>query len=172
MRKLIWFCTTLIIVTFLILGCSTSSTGEHEEHDSKDVTDELENDTGSEVEDGKTEDDDDKTEDVAENVPEPEPEPEPEPYSLEVNVEKIGDDFVLTFETDLILSRENYEKEHVEGEGHIHLFRNYQLVGPILEHEPVVLQYLKEGENVIRVDLARNDHTSYRVSREVRIMNE
>lgn len=160
MSKFKWTFIILLLVVFISLGCSSTSTGELNDHEGEH----------DHVKEGEEIEAAGETTDAVE--PEPASEPEPEPYSLEIAVQLEGDNYVLTFQTDLILSEENYEGDHVEGEGHIHYFRNNRLVGPITDNEPLLLERLVEGENVIRLDLAKNDHTSYRVSREVRFMNE
>jgi hypothetical protein len=88
-----------------------------------------------------------------------EPAPEEPAYTLEAEVEQREDGFYLLVSTNLKLSKDNYGRSPVEGEGHIHLYVNGSLIGPITDFEPVLLRNLREGENVVRVELAQNNHS-------------
>jgi len=85
--------------------------------------------------------------------------PDAPAYTLDAEVEQREDGFYLLVETNLKLSKEHYGRSPVEGEGHIHLYINGSLIGPITALEPVPLTNLKEGENVVRVELAQNNHS-------------
>ena len=81
----------------------------------------------------------------------------------------IDDQLHLYVETNLELSKENYGKAHQEGQGHVHLYINGRLIGPLQEEGPHVIKWhLQNGENEIKLVLASNGHdeskynTSYR----------
>lgn len=87
---------------------------------------------------------------------------QPEPaYTIDAEIEQRDDGYYLHVTTNLTLSTENYGLAHVEGEGHIHLYINGSLIGPIVDLEPVLLDRLKEGRNEVRVALAKNNHSLY-----------
>lgn len=80
----------------------------------------------------------------------------------------------LFIETNLLLSKENYNGSHQEGEGHVHLFVNDNLIGPLQDKEPFLLaNLLDDGENKIRLVLASNNHDEsvYQTSYEFIVSN-
>lgn len=83
----------------------------------------------------------------------------------------VNEEQVIIVDTNLKLSDERYGGDHVEGEGHIHLYVNDRLVGPIVAPDSfnvADIETLKDGENAIKLVLATNshdesvyDHTTY-----------
>lgn len=93
-------------------------------------------------------------------------------YSLDATVTKEADGYYLHIVTDYKLTMEGYNGAPVEGEGHIHFHLNGALVGPIAQTEPYLISNPKEGENKIKLDLARHDHSVLGVSKELVFENE
>lgn len=92
---------------------------------------------------------------AAEETPEEEPEPK-DTYSLSGS---LNDEMKLMVDTDLKLSKENYGKSHQEGEGHVHLYVNGRLIGPLRDEGPhEVVRFLQDGDNEIKLALASNNH--------------
>jgi uncharacterized lipoprotein len=92
----------------------------------------------------------------------------PKTYVLDAVVNQEKGQYVLTVTTDLVLSKEHYDQEHQQGEGHIHYYLNGELQGPILETTPYPLTNLKEGTNMIKLVMAGNDHSEiYQVQKEL-----
>src|SRR5690606_26261347 len=80
----------------------------------------------------------------------------------------------LLIETNLTLSKENYNGSHQEGEGHVHLFVNGKLIGPLQDKEPfLIANLLEDGDNTIRLALASNNHDEsvYQTSYEFIVSN-
>lgn len=97
-------------------------------------------------------------------------EPEKSQYTLDATAYKENDSYFLNIETNLNISKENYGIKAVEGEGHIHLYINGSLIGPIQETSGYPLPMMKKGTNEIKLVLATNKHAeSYKVSKELSI---
>lgn len=91
-------------------------------------------------------------------------------YTLDATAYKENDRYFLNIETNLNISKENYGIKAVEGEGHIHLYINGSLIGPIQETSGYPLPLMKKGTNEIKLVLATNKHAeSYKVSKEFSI---
>ncbi|MBQ4901890.1 DUF3100 domain-containing protein [Paenibacillus sp. Marseille-P2973] len=100
----------------------------------------------------------------------PEAESEESQYTLDATAYKENDRYFLNIETNLNISKENYGIKAVEGEGHIHLYINGSLIGPIQETSAYPLPMMKKGTNEIKLVLATNKHAeSYKVSKELSI---
>jgi hypothetical protein len=71
----------------------------------------------------------------------------------------VDDQAQLFVRTNLAFSKENYGKAHQEGQGHVHLYINGRLIGPLQEEGPHVIKWhLQNGENEIKLALASNSH--------------
>lgn len=71
----------------------------------------------------------------------------------------VNDRMELVIETTLSFSEENYGRVHQEGEGHVHLYINGRLVGPLKHAGPHdIARHLQEGDNAIKLALASNSH--------------
>lgn len=84
----------------------------------------------------------------------------------------INEEYQLVFDTNLELSEDNYGKSHEEGQGHVHLYINDQLIGPLLHMGPHQTEpFLFDGENEIRLVLASNNHIEsiYNISYELAV---
>ncbi|WP_409252390.1 hypothetical protein V1502_20235 [Bacillus sp. SCS-153A] len=88
--------------------------------------------------------------------------------TLHVETKEEGDKVLLIVETDLVISKENYGKEKVSGQGHIHVYVNNGEKQGVTEF-PYELKDLDEGLNQVKVSLHNNDHTPYGVSRKLEI---
>lgn len=65
----------------------------------------------------------------------------------------------LLIETNLTFSEENYGRAHKEGEGHVHLYINGRLIGPLKHAGPhEIVRHLQDGDNEIKLALASNSH--------------
>ncbi|WP_276353075.1 hypothetical protein [Cohnella caldifontis] len=91
-------------------------------------------------------------------------------YTLDAEVSKEKDGYYLKVSTNLKLSSEHYEGAPAEGEGHIHLYLNGVLVGPIKDESPYLLPEMPKGKNTIKLVLAENNHSeSLGVTKELSI---
>jgi hypothetical protein len=92
-----------------------------------------------------------------------------QPYTLDGTITEDDGDYLLTVTTNLKLSAEHYGHAAEAGEGHVHVFINGSLMGPVTDGDPVILTRwrLHKGKNIIRLELARNDHDVYGVTREL-----
>lgn len=93
-------------------------------------------------------------------------------YKLEATLQQEGNQYSILVNTDLTLSKEHYNQKHQYGEGHIHLYVDGKLKGPVLENGPFKLDgALLNGEkNEIKLVLAGNDHSEpYNASVELEI---
>ncbi|UJF35860.1 hypothetical protein [Paenibacillus hexagrammi] len=88
--------------------------------------------------------------------------------TLDVDVAVAGDAATLQFKTNMIISKEHYNKERKEGEGHIHLSLDNG-ENQIITDSSTVLQPLSKGPHNIKVSLHNNDHTPYNVSKSLDI---
>ncbi len=92
-------------------------------------------------------------------------------YKLDAEVVQRAEQYVLDVDTNLNLSAEKYAQNHHEGEGHIHMYLNGQLIGPLLNNGPtaISLTLLNKGENTVKLMLAGNNHAedAYKLTKEV-----
>ncbi len=92
-----------------------------------------------------------------------------EEMSVEVEVtEDPVDGFNIHIITGLTFTPEKVNTEHVEGEGHAHLYLNGEKIARV--YSPwfnVSSKFLAEGENELRVTLNSNDHNYYTYDGEV-----
>lgn len=86
--------------------------------------------------------------------------------TLEVSTTVNGDTATLQFTTDLKISKEHYDQQRVEGEGHVHvsLDKGEKIV---VTEKQKVLDHLSKGQHEVKVSLHNNDHTPYDVSKTV-----
>lgn len=73
----------------------------------------------------------------------------------------VNEQQIIMVDTNLKLSDERYGGEHVQGEGHIHLYVNERLIGPIVapdSYNVSDIATLKDGENAFKLVLATNNH--------------
>lgn len=90
-------------------------------------------------------------------------------YTLDASAYKEDDRYYLNITTNLKLSEEHYEGPPVDGEGHIHLYLNGALVGPIKDTSPYRLPLMLKGSNTIKLVLAENNHPELGVTKELTI---
>lgn len=92
-------------------------------------------------------------------------------YKLDAEVVQRAEQYVLDVDTNLNLSAEKYAQNHHEGEGHIHMYLNGRLIGPLLNNGPtaISLTLLNKGENTVKLVLAGNNHAedAYKLTKEV-----
>lgn len=86
--------------------------------------------------------------------------------TLHVETKKEGDKVFLLVDTDLIISKEKYGKEKINGQGHIHVYVNNGEKQGVTSF-PFELKDLKKGANQVKVSLHNNDHTPYGVSKKI-----
>jgi hypothetical protein len=86
--------------------------------------------------------------------------------TLEVSAVVNGDAVTLQMTTDLKISKEHYDHQRVEGEGHVHisLDKGEKIV---VTDKQKVLDHLSKGPHEVKVSLHNNDHTPYDVSKTV-----
>ncbi|GLS05570.1 hypothetical protein GCM10007860_27270 [Chitiniphilus shinanonensis] len=80
------------------------------------------------------------------------------PYRLEAVLDRRDGLYTVAARTNLALSIAHYGGAHVPGEGHVHLYVNGRLIGPITSDQPLYLPPLVKGDNLVRLVLASNDH--------------
>ncbi|CAH1199229.1 hypothetical protein PAECIP111893_01270 [Paenibacillus plantiphilus] len=91
-------------------------------------------------------------------------------YSLDATAYEEKGTFYIKAVTDLKLSSEHYGGEPVDGEGHIHVYLDGKLLGPIKDAAPFPLQIVEPGTYAIKLVLAENNHTeSFGVSKELSV---
>lgn len=140
----------IVVVSLAVIGCSNDSSsqgGAHHIH----------------VEDPSPQ--------ASENQDSEKPEEETK-YTLHAVV---NDQYELLIETNLQFSKENYNRSHQEGEGHVHLYVNNRLIGPLQDKGPVFMSnYLKDGDNTVKLVLASNNHdeSKYQTSYEFTVNYE
>lgn len=86
--------------------------------------------------------------------------------TLEVSAAVNGDAVTLTLTTDLKISKEHYDQQRIEGEGHVHisLDKGEKIV---VTDKQKVLDHLSKGPHEVKVSLHNNDHTPYDVSKTI-----
>lgn len=91
-------------------------------------------------------------------------------YSLDAASYEEDGRFYVKATTNLKLSSEHYGGKPVDGEGHIHVYVNGGIVGPIKDDTPYALSLIKNGTYEIKLVLAENNHVeSFGVSKELSI---
>lgn len=146
MNKLFLTMLSLSLITLISVGCSTKETNSATAESPVHHQSEHQPEAGADSE------------------------PEESQYTLDATAYKENDSYFLNIETNLNISKENYGIKAVEGEGHIHLYINGSLIGPIQETSGYPLPMMKKGTNEIKLVLATNKHAeSYKVSKELSI---
>ncbi|SDN74556.1 hypothetical protein SAMN04487897_104272 [Paenibacillus sp. yr247] len=86
--------------------------------------------------------------------------------TLEVSAVVNGDAATLQLITDLKLSKEHYDQQRLQGEGHVHvsLDKGEKIV---VTDKQKVLEHLSKGPHEVKVSLHNNDHTPYDVSKTI-----
>ncbi|MDR6549785.1 hypothetical protein [Paenibacillus qinlingensis] len=86
--------------------------------------------------------------------------------TLEVAYVVKDDTVTLDLTTDLKLSKEHYDQQRVQGEGHVHisLDKGEKIV---VTTNQKVLDHLPKGPHEVKVSLHNNDHTPYDVSKTI-----
>lgn len=86
--------------------------------------------------------------------------------TLEVSATVNGDSATLQLTTDLKLSKEHYDHQRVQGEGHVHvsLDKGEKIV---VTEKQKVLEHLGKGMHEVLISLHNNDHTPYDVSKTI-----
>jgi hypothetical protein len=69
----------------------------------------------------------------------------------------------IDWTTDLKISAEHYGGEHVDGEGHAHIYLDGEKVAGLKAMEPFELE-VPTGEHEVKIELQKNSHESYGVS--------
>jgi hypothetical protein len=92
-------------------------------------------------------------------------------YWLDATVARSANAWTLTPQTNLRFAPKQYGGAAVPGTGHIHLYLNGQLIGPITHAGPVSLPLLDRETYVVKLALTTSDHNeaNFGVCREVRI---
>ncbi|NOV02991.1 hypothetical protein [Paenibacillus planticolens] len=86
--------------------------------------------------------------------------------TLEVSAVVNGDTAALQLTTDLKLSKEHYNQQRVQGEGHVHIsLDNSEKI--IVTDKEQVFDHLSKGPHEAKVSLHNNDHTPYDVSKTI-----
>lgn len=151
---------TLFIVLCVLVGCSSQA--------------QLTNDEGNEMVDGHNHDVHLQEEDAAQETDvtqEADAEIEERQFSLDAVIHEENDKYYLHIETDLTFSEENYGRQHVYGEGHVHFYVKNRLIGPIRNADPYeVTEYVTDNDEdvTIKLVLAGNNHREpYGVQKEI-----
>lgn len=91
-------------------------------------------------------------------------------YSLDATSYEEDGRIYIKATTDLKLSSEHYGGKPVDGEGHIHVYVDGTIVGPIKDDHPFPLPLMKNGTYEIKLVLAENNHTeSFGVSKDLSV---
>ncbi|MBU8907141.1 hypothetical protein [Desertibacillus haloalkaliphilus] len=92
-----------------------------------------------------------------------------EKRTMKVNHEvKDKDVYVDCIVSDFTFSEERAGGSHVDGEGHIHLFVDDKRVDSIYQ-AAFIIKGLPTGNHTIKLELAKNDHTSYGLEEEFEV---
>lgn len=92
-------------------------------------------------------------------------------YWLDAKLTRNANAWLLTPQTNIQFAPEQYGGAAVPGTGHIHLYLNGTLIGPITHAGPVSLPLLDRETYVVKLALTTSDHNeaNFGVCREVRI---
>lgn len=92
--------------------------------------------------------------------------------ALEADFVQEGNAVTITWTTDLNISAENYGSDHVEGEGHAHVYVDGEKVAGLKNTDPYTVEGIEPGTHVVKIELQQNDHESLSVSKEVEVTVE
>ncbi len=92
-------------------------------------------------------------------------------YWLDADLARIDGAWKLTPLTNIRFAPQKYGGAPAPGEGHVHLYLNGQLIGPITHEGPVLLPLLDQETYVVKLALAASNHSeaAYGVCREIRV---
>jgi hypothetical protein len=92
-------------------------------------------------------------------------------YWLDAKLTRNVNGWLLTPQTNIQFAPDQYGGAAVPGTGHIHLYLNGTLIGPITHAGPVSLPLLDRETYVVKLALTTSDHNeaNFGVCREVRI---
>ncbi|WP_141692550.1 hypothetical protein [Paenibacillus pectinilyticus] len=88
--------------------------------------------------------------------------------TLEVTAVVKDDIATLNMTTDLKISKEHYDQQKVQGEGHIHISID-QGEKIVVTDKQYVTEHLNKGTHEVKVSLHNNDHTPYNVSKTISV---
>lgn len=86
--------------------------------------------------------------------------------TLEVSTVVNGDAATLRITTDLKLSKEHYDQQRKQGEGHVHVSLD-KAEKEIMTTTEKNYEHLSKGNHELKVSLHNNDHTPYDVSKTI-----
>jgi archaeosine-15-forming tRNA-guanine transglycosylase len=94
--------------------------------------------------------------------------------TLEAEFVQEGNNVTITWNTNLTISAENYGGDHVDGEGHAHVYVDGEKIAGLKSTDPYVVEGLTAGKHEIKIELQQNNHDSYTVSEvfEVEVSSE
>jgi hypothetical protein len=75
-----------------------------------------------------------------------------------------GNTVTINWDTNLTISAEHYGEDHVEGEGHAHVYVDGEKVAGLKSTDAYVVEGLTEGTHEVKIELQQNNHESYTVS--------
>ncbi|HUH56876.1 MAG TPA: hypothetical protein VLZ32_14195 [Rhodanobacter sp.] len=92
-------------------------------------------------------------------------------YWLDAKLTRSGNAWILMPQTNIQFAPKQYGGAAVPGTGHIHLYLNGKLIGPITHAGPVSLPLLDRETYVVKLALTTSDHNeaNFGVCREVRV---
>ncbi|MCR2806698.1 hypothetical protein [Paenibacillus soyae] len=88
-------------------------------------------------------------------------------YTVDGAISEENGVYYVTVDTDWKLTEDNYGGSPVEGQGHVHFYLNGSLVGPITSLDPFEIKNPKDGANIIKLELANHDHSTFGVTKEL-----
>ncbi|WNR42173.1 hypothetical protein [Paenibacillus roseipurpureus] len=86
--------------------------------------------------------------------------------TLEVTNVVKDDQVTVHIKTDLKVSKEHYDQQRIQGEGHIHMSLDKGEKIVVLSTEKV-FEHMTKGTHELKVSLHNNDHTPYDVSQTI-----
>jgi hypothetical protein len=94
--------------------------------------------------------------------------------TLEAQFTQDGNTVTIDWSTSITVSAENYGADHVEGEGHAHVYVDGEKVAGLKNTDAYTVEGLSAGKHTIEIALQRNDHEAYEVSKsfEVEVSEE
>ncbi|WP_044022732.1 DUF6130 family protein [Bacillus sp. SG-1] len=92
--------------------------------------------------------------------------------SLEAEFAQDGSNVTITWSTDLTISADHYGGDHVDGEGHAHVYVDGEKVAGLKNTDPYTVEGLEPGTHIVKLELQQNNHESYSVSKETEVTVE
>jgi hypothetical protein len=92
-------------------------------------------------------------------------------YWLDATLSRGADAWILTPQTNIRFAPDQYGGAAVPGAGHIHLYLNGKLIGPITHAGPISVPLLDRETYIVKLALTTSDHNeaNFGVCREVRV---